>query len=132
MIDANKFVWAYMIVNGRITTGDWSYYGSGWVDLDEYNYDKINKRRERMLASIKSNGIDWDKTTVPVSSTDSLFTDTFHPSQEVETLIGTLVLKDNSSYTIGVSNAEERFTTYAKSLMLLAQDQQRVKDILGE
>lgn len=132
MIDANKFVWAYMIENGIITNKEWSFYGSGWTDVDGYDCKKIVARKEKLKNSIKSVGINWEKTSIPESASNSIFTDTFHPAERVESLLGTLVLNDNSSYYIGVSNAEQRFTSYVQSLNELANDRQRVKDILGE
>ena len=133
MNDSKKFIWAYMIENGKITNGHWSYYGGGFdlIDTDTHWANKTEMMKS-LRDNIKEIGVDWEKTSSPISDTESEFTDSFHPSQEVETLLGTLVLKNGKSYTIGVGHAETRFTEYAKTLSLLAEDQQRVKDILGE
>lgn len=84
------------------------------------------------LAKVKAIGVDWNKTLPPESSQESVFNGTFNDSSEVETLLGTLVLKDGSEYSIGVDNADTRFSDYLKTLSQLAADKQRVKDILGE
>lgn len=134
MNDAKKFVWAYMIENGKITDGHWSYYGGGFnlVGVGAYDWAGMTKIMKKLQDEIKEIGIDWEKTSSPVSEIKSEFTDTFHPSAEVETLLGTLVLKDGKSYMVGAGHVETRFTEYATALSQMAEDKQRVKDILGE
>ena len=131
MNDTLKFVWAYMVENGRITTGEWSYYGGCWETLN-LEWDELEKRNDRFKAKVKKIGVDWEKTNAPISDTESAFTDTFHDADQVETLIGVIFLKDGSEYLIGVSNAEHRFSNYAKLLSDLAEDKERVSSILGE
>lgn len=132
MDESIKFVWAYMIETGNLTDGTWSYYGGDFARLDEYDWRKAEKNKAALQAAIKSVGIDWTKTSTPISSNESAFTDTFHDSLDVETLLGTLVLKDGSEYLIGVGDADRRFGDYVKNIAQLAADKQRVKDILGE
>jgi len=134
-----KFVWAYMLEVGIITNGEWEYYGGGYkrvitdgksdltsVMSGEYYAKDILKNK------LKAFGIDWYHTKSPQSSMKSEFTDTFHPAREVETLLGTLVLNDGTSYQIGVDHSEQRFSDYVKYLSQLAKDKERVKEILGE
>lgn len=131
MNDTLKFVWAYMIENGRITTGEWSFYGGNWQSAGQ-EWRESEKRNETFKEKVKKIGVDWGKTEAPISSAESAFTDSFHDAEQVETLIGTIVLNDGSEYLIGVSNAEHRFSNYAKLLSDLAEDKARVSNILGE
>lgn len=136
MNDVNKFVWAYMLEVGERTNGTWSYYGSRFEGIKNdglfYNYEKAIKEMDTIKNKVKEIGIDWDKTLPPKSNMESSFEGTFADSSEVETLLGELVLKNGSRYTIGVSNADKRFSGYLTSLSHFMEDQQRVKDILGE
>jgi hypothetical protein len=132
MDESIKFVWAYMIESGHLTTGKWSYYGGDFDRLDGYDWRKAEKNKADLHEAIKSIGIDWSKTAAPVSNNESAFTDTFHDSLDVETLLGALVLKDGSEYLIGVGDADRRFGDYIRNIAQLAADKQRVKDILGE
>lgn len=130
MDESIKFVWAYMLEEGRITDGIWSYYGGlGDVkrDYKDYGAPEIALRKK-----VKEFGIDWNKTMSPKSSHESKFNGTFADSDKVEVLLGTLILKDGSEYIIGISNADTHFSSYLKVLSRLAADKQRVKDILGE
>jgi len=132
MNNSLKFVWAYMIENGKLTDGRWSYYGSDWESIHEYDWQKAQGAYERFKFTVKTIGVDWEKTSPPTSDMNSGFTDTFHASETIETLIGDITLKNGSTYKVGVKHAEERFSSYAKTLTKLIDDNQRVKDILGE
>ena len=133
MDEALKFTWAYMIQEGLITNGKWNYYGGNFeIPNQSYDYIQASKDMEKLRAEIKTVGIDWAKTSIPESSHESCFEGTFSDSSTVETLLGTLVLKNGSEYVIGVSNAEVRFQSYIQLLKNLMEDKQRVKDLLGE
>lgn len=132
MNDTLKFVWAYMIEYGRITTGKWSYYGGDWDSPSGLGWTEAEKRYKTFRDKIQRVGVDWNKTVAPTSSTRSAFTDTFHDAEQVETLLGSIILTDGSEYMLGVSNAEVRFSNYVKLLSDLAEDSARVKNILGE
>ncbi len=133
MDDSLKFTWAYMLQEGIITTGTWSYYGGRYDGVKKsYDYTQDAKDMEVLRSDVKSIGIDWTKTSIPESSMESCFEGTFSDSSSVETLLGTLVLKNGSEYVIGVSNAEVRFSGYVAMLKNLMEDKQRVKDLLGE
>lgn len=133
MDDSLKFTWAYMIEKGRITNGNWSYYGSSFETTGRrHDYITAEKDMEKLRKDVKDIGIDWAKTSVPESSQESGFEGTFADSSSVETLLGTLVLKDGSEYLIGVAHAETRFSEYVAILRTLMEDKQRVKDVLGE
>lgn len=129
--ESNKVVWAYMIEEGSITTGTWSYYGGCWES--PFNYDRRHDAANKEFKEkVKKVGVDWNKTHPPVSSLESAFTDTFHPSDDVETLLGTIVLKDSSEYIIGVSNADKKFGEYVRIITEYVKDRERVKNVFGE
>lgn len=132
--ESNKVVWAYMIAEGRLTSGKWSYYGGDWETHkpNSWKWEEIDKDNKDFREKVKSVGVDWEKTRPPISSMESAFTDTFHDADEVETLLGTIFLKDGSEYTVGVSNADKRFSEYVKVIMEYVKNQTRVKDIFGE
>jgi hypothetical protein len=133
-MDALKFVWAYMLKEGIITKGVFEYYSMGYEHTDDvsWNYDKQLAQKDKLLSDVKSIGIDWDKTKEPVSSMNRIFNGTFDQDSNVESLLGTLYLKNGKEYLIGVSNCDTRFSSYVKNLMSLAEDKALVKDILGE
>jgi hypothetical protein len=131
MDESLKFVWAYVIENGKLTNGKWNYYGSDFEDVFN-DYRKTEKATEEFRKKVREIGIDWNKTASPVSDMESCFDGTDHDSSRVETLLGVVILRDGSEYTIGVGNADHRFGTYITFLKNLAEDKQRVKDILGE
>lgn len=134
MNESLKFVWAYMIEQGRVTNGEWSYYSGNFEDAYQNNHDYTARATimNSVRLKVKEIGIDWNKTKSPTSSMESSFEGTFSPSSYVETLLGVLVLKDGTEYTIGVGNAEKRFLGYLEILNNLMEDKERVKDILGE
>jgi hypothetical protein len=131
-LDSKKAVWAYMIQAGALTNGKWSYYGGNFDTGFNYDWREMESAANKFREKVKTIGVDWDKTDMPESNTHSAFTDTFHDSEEVETLLGTVWLKDGSKYQIGVNHAEVRFTQYAKMVTGFMSDNQRIKDILGE
>jgi hypothetical protein len=138
MIDALKFIWAYMLEEGRITTGKWCYY-AGQFDYtpddeiamtDAFKY--TSKFKDMLLEDVKKIGINWGLTKEPKGSIEYEFNGTYDEASKVETLLGTLYLNDGSKYIIGVGNSEKRFSEYAIMLSKLAEDSNRVKNILGE
>lgn len=134
MEEAIKFVWAYMIEQGRVTDGKWNYYAGDWQDAYQNNYDFVARAKtmDAVRKKVKEIGIDWKKTQTPTSSMESSFEGTDNDSSSVESLIGILVLKDGSEYMIGMGNSDVRFSVYIDTMKTLMQDKQRVKDILGE
>lgn len=132
--ESNKVVWAYMIEEGKLTNGEWSYYGGDWESHkpNSWKWEEIDRDNKAFKEKVKTVGVDWEKTQPPQSSLESAFTDTFHDADEVETLLGTIVLKDGSEYIVGVGNADKRFGEYVKVVMEYIKDKERVKNILGE
>lgn len=134
-IDYLKFIWAYMIEEGRLTTGQWEYYLGNWIPSDGMYFsssakDKVNY--DSLVTDIQTIGIDWEKTKPPISSMQSAFTDSFNPSAECETLLGELYLNDGSMHKIGVNNAEKRFSEYVKALSHMMEDEARILSVLGQ
>jgi len=134
MDETLKVVWAYMIEHGKLTNGEWSYYGGSWStpQPDSWEWGKIDAANKAFKEEVKTIGVNWYQTKEPESSIESAFTDTFHDAERVETLLGTLVLNNGKEYMVGVSNADVRFSTYMRMIAQLAADKQRVKDIFGE
>jgi hypothetical protein len=131
MDESNRVVWAYMIDEGKLTDGTWSFYGGGW-ESQHTDWRQNDKSNIEFREKVKSVGVDWAKTNPPKSSKNSAFTDTFHDADDVETLLGTIVLKDGSKYTVGVSNADKKFGEYARVVMEYVKGRARVRDVFGE
>lgn len=133
MDESLKIVWAYMLENGKLTTGQWSYYGGDWEGISSnWDWCKDEEANKKFLAKVKTVGVDWDRTKHPDSEMNSAFTDTFHDSDDVETLLGTMFLKDGSEYIVGVKNTDIRMGDYIKMVKQMIEDKKRVSDIFGE
>lgn len=133
MDESLKTVWAYMLENGKLTSGSWSYYGGNWEGVStNWDWRKDQEANKEFLDKVKKVGVDWDRTKHPDSDMQSAFTDSFHDSARVETLLGTIVLKDGSEYIVGVKNIDVRFGDYIKMVKQMMENQKRVKDIFGE
>lgn len=128
---SEKFVWAFLIENGRVTNGDWSYYGGSFEHAGKVSFTQLGQAEKEMREAILEIGVDWSKTKMPAGGLESRFEGTFTEASSVETLLGTLVLLDGSTYVVGCVD-DEGFSDYITKLAKLAQDKQRVKDILGE
>lgn len=102
MSKAKKIVWAYLIKNGNITSGEWSYYGSRFEPVDEKVWDCNKVAKEKLLKDIKTIGVDWGRTDFPVADTKSVFNGTFASQDSyTETLMGALYLLDGSCCFVG-------------------------------
>jgi hypothetical protein len=121
-----------MIQEGMLTNGEWSYYGGTFDDGFSYDFRKAETAANKFREKVKTIGVNWDKTGMPESDTHNAFTDTFHDSETVETLLGTIWLNDDTKYMVGVKHAEMRFIQYARMVAEFVSDNQRIKDILGE
>lgn len=132
--ESNRVVWAYMIVEGKLTNGKWNYYAGDWESHkpNSCKWRELEKDNSDFKEKVKTIGVDWTNTQIPISSMEKAFTDTFHDSDDVETLLGTMVLKDGSEYTVGVGNADKRFGDYVKVVMEYVRDSERVKAVFGE
>jgi hypothetical protein len=129
--DAKKFVWAYLLENGHETTGKWNYYAGNWESIERTPYQYGYDYHADFLAQVKLIGVDWDKTAEPEGSNEYTFEGTFSPSSRCEVLIGTIVLKDGTSYLIGCKD-NDNMNLYIEKLTKLMKDQERVSNIFGE
>jgi hypothetical protein len=127
-----KIVWAYMIVNGTLTTGKWNYHGGGWDRIHGYDWKKQDHAYKTFTEEVKTVGVNWHRTQEPQSSVNSAFTDTFHDSADVETLLGTVVLNNGKEYKVGVNHADTKFTQYMKMIAEYAANKARVKTLFGD
>lgn len=123
-VESIKIIWAYMLENGHITNGEWNHYGGCWdrPPGPGFNWKSIDATEKEFRKKVKKIGVNWSKTKEPTSSMESAFTDSFHPSDDVETLLGVIVLNDGSEYMIGVDNADHDFSSYIKMIANLAKD----------
>ena len=114
-IEMLKVIWAFMLENGKVTNGDWSYYGDSYDGVDDWRVDEkqINKAR----SAVKSFGVNWEKTTIPDYECHSSFAGTDCKSDERECLLGTIVLNDESTYKIGIAEISEAAKHCRKSLI---------------
>jgi hypothetical protein len=103
MDESVKFAWAYLLMHGMVTNGEWcqhsgfeEVYGSSVGD----GKDKLEEARELAIVI----GIDWEKTKVPKVSNESVFNDTFSPNSNCLATLGKLYLKNGKHYFIGSSD----------------------------
>lgn len=105
-INELKFIWAYMITQGRLTTnGQFSYYGGGF-DCP-LGWGEVEKHREMIKKLVKEHGVAWEATGVPEYRVYAEFSSTDHPSNEVETLCGNLVLTNGSIFKLGAKDVSK-------------------------
>lgn len=81
-LTAKQFAWCYLFLYGHVDA-EWSFYGG------HYNMD--SKKTFEALKAIKRDGIDWDKTEEPRSTTESTFEGTFDNNSYTEVMEGTIV-----------------------------------------
>lgn len=133
MDDAVKFVWAHILKEGRLTTGEWSYYGAGYECKFGFSYDKANKAMEKLRKDVISVGVDWSKTTEPKSSQETYFNGTFcEETAYKEALLGTLVLKDGSEYIVGSNAPDSKFGDFMKLMNEYLENKEFIKKTFGD
>lgn len=124
-----KFAWAYLLTYGKLTSGEWSYYGSGWEGLEKYKgtygkkWEAQYKEFEEVSAKAVSIGVDWDKTEIPEVGTYSGFAGTFAETQDkcLGTL-GKLVLKNGEKFLIGSSDDDAAHLVETARQLLRGKD----------
>lgn len=129
--EQQKIIWAYMVLEGLPTNGDWSTYG-GWEPLNpkaRYEWATQLKEREQMRFHIKAVGVDWGKTGMPDYVPRSQFAGSFSPADECDTLLGTLFLLDGKSYLIGVTNADGLYINLLQNIDEMDAALTRVKEV---
>lgn len=106
MDDSIKFAWAYLLTYGKITSGEWSFFGSGWESISN-KYGSWEREKEQMRElqfDAPTIGIDWSKTTVPEVREESGFNGTDSDSERCLATIGILYLKDGRKFLVGSSD----------------------------
>lgn len=103
-----KFVWAYLILHGTPTSGEWSYYGGSWERIgNKYlGWDEMQKEKAELQAKVLKVGIDWSKTTAPEVSTESVFEGTFCSGGYAQATVGDLVLLNGETIKLGSTENE--------------------------
>ena len=109
--DTLKFAWSYLILNGKLTDGKWSYYGGCWEDKPRLNkagaatyvsWETRMKEMEDFRAKVLKVGIDWEKSGVPEVQHEGYFTGTFDSHQgECLATLGKLVLLNGEEFLLG-------------------------------
>ena len=104
-IEGMKQIWALMLERGTLTNErfQWNYYLGNFVQgaNHDWDYKKKEKLYEKFISEVKSDGVDWDKTTIPYYILQSEFADTFSEPLNVDTWVGTLVTKKDNKYHVG-------------------------------
>jgi hypothetical protein len=103
-----KRIWAYMVAEGELTTGEFSYY-SGFEGKYKYNITEMDKVRKAIIKDLNKHGVAWDASGVPDYVAYSQFVGTDSPSEQCECLIGILVLKNGQTFRLGVSDASDEY-----------------------
>ena len=107
MNDETKFAWAYLLLYGDVTDGEWEFYGSGYKRKSEtWDWQKLQDERKALRDKVTSIGIDWNKTEPPTVSDESCFTDTFSDPNDKRATLGTLYLKNGERFLIGSGDNE--------------------------
>ena len=114
-MNSKQFAWLYLVENG-VSGLTRSYYGGFESSkdpeihtLDQYKFDFMDKVKEINFKKIKrAGGVNWDRTQAPDSGWRSEFQGTFADSLRVETLEGTLVLKNGQTMEWEGDNIEVR------------------------
>lgn len=106
-LELKKICWTYLIENGKLTDGSWSFYGGGWEHQDpkkQWDWKSWEQDRKDFITKIKTIGVNWEATLIPHFDVRSEFTDTFSDPADTRTMIGTISLKDGSSYQVGCTD----------------------------
>lgn len=129
-----KFVWAYLILKGKQTSGKWSYYGSGWdePEIDGrrvcIGWNEQQKQAKELREKVVSIGIDWSKTTVPEISHESGFQGTFSDTVDhITATLGKLVLKNGETFMLGSTEDEAHVLTETARQMLKTPGESEVE-----
>lgn len=111
-IELKKIVWAFMLENGKVTNGKWTYYGDGWecVGKNKYDYEESDRQKVKLILEL-TKGVDWSKTGIPDYVQENGFVGTDCESSEHDCFIGEIYLNNGNSYKIGTAEIE----SYAKA-----------------
>lgn len=127
-----KVIWAYVVDEGIITNGEWSYYGGHFEAPTRYKQSERDAERKAMRDAILQIGVAWDKLDVPEYQQRSEFVGTGNDSAQTDTLLGTLILNDGTTYMLGVDNCDMLYENYAETLRKVRASTALVSEIFGE
>jgi hypothetical protein len=121
-----KFAWAYLLTYGKLTSGEWSFYGGGWEDIYRKLYVEssvVQAELEQIKKKAVSVGIDWGRTDIPSVSDKYTFNGTFasHHDKCLATL-GKLVLKNGEEFLIGSADDDAAHLAETAREMLKGKD----------
>lgn len=130
---ALKYAWAYLLTYGKLTNGNWSYYGGTWEDIPKLNEVGAHlyvssKDRAAELEAVKelaiNIGISWDESGVPEVHERSYFLHTFSlRSGECLATLGRLVLLNGQTFLLGSSDDDAaHLAEAARSLIKKEKD----------
>jgi hypothetical protein len=129
-----KVVYACVIKHGRLTTGDWSYYGSGWEPVTKVNIKKENivLEKEIVLKRIREIGINWSRMQEPNTERRDSFNGTFaEDAAYTECSLGKVILKNGEIHYFGTMEPVP-FSSTMLEIYELVSDPEAVKKIVGE
>lgn len=101
-----KFAWAFLILYGKPTDGSWSYYGGSWDNPSGMGWKELEELTNTIREKVVSIGIDWQKTTMPYVSDESVFNGTFDSAGSCQATLGNLVLKNGETYKLGSDDSQ--------------------------
>lgn len=105
---ALKKLWAYMIDEGTETTGEWSYYGSGWEYPNRgYRvYEGVFTVEEIIRKAVgESKNIN---VSIPRLYEHNSFVGTDEESEQCTCLLGSISIEDGPTFLVGVNNCSTR------------------------
>lgn len=138
-MEFKKTVWAYLIQNGLVVTGDYSFFRSGYEKDTKFygGYLEWCKKpasftKDTIVAMIKSKGVDWDKTLVPTREINSDFKGILTDAIISECLRGELYFKDGTHISIGAKDVNNAMLDYYETFLDLVEIKRAVADIFGQ
>jgi len=117
-IGLKKIVWAFMLEHGRITEGEWSYYG-GHFEYPKVIVNKawkaIEKFKTDIYFEIREQGVDWNKTGIPDFEHHAEFVGTDNDSNWLDCLLGDLHLLNGKTYKFGTNKVDDYVSSAIES-----------------
>ena len=118
-IELKKIVWSFMLEHGRITEGEWSYYGGHFEypeSINNNSWETIEKFKAEVYSEIREQGVDWEKTVIPDFEYKAEFVGTDDDSKWMDCLLGDLHLRNGKTYKLGTNKVSEYVSSAIESL----------------